>query len=260
MLHPVTTRAILQSGFERRTVDAFDAFHLLMPRPAASPTAAVLPLRRAAAADRTQYADPGRSWRQTRSAPTAASARGPISSALCDLAAWAVPSGFGADGLPGGVVTIAGPAWSEGPVGSTGGPRASCVRTAMVGNTTMDHPAASDAEPASVGPDETALFCIGGHMTGLPLNSQLTERGGRFVAVARTRAGLPDVCAGQPALVCSLPLVEPPLPAKFGRLPTAAIGALAGRRATPARLRHRDARERAMPRLPGRSGWCGRCA
>ena len=33
---------------------------------------------------------------------------------LCDLAGFAVPAGFGADGLPVGV-TLLGPAWSEGP-------------------------------------------------------------------------------------------------------------------------------------------------
>ena len=38
-------------------------------------------------------------------------------------------------------------------------------------------------------PHETALFCIGAHMSGLPLNGQVTSLGGRFVREARTAPG-----------------------------------------------------------------------
>ena len=42
------------------------------------------------------------------------------------------------------------------------------------------------AAPMRSAPDETALFCIGAHMSGLPLNAQFAGLGGRFLRVART--------------------------------------------------------------------------
>ncbi len=42
------------------------------------------------------------------------------------------------------------------------------------------------ATPDTLGVDETALFCIGAHMSGLPLNHQLTDLGGRFLRTATT--------------------------------------------------------------------------
>ncbi len=62
-------------------------------------------------------------WLPTRSARTAGWAPTPTSSICCDLAAIAVPAGFGADGAPIGV-TLVGPAWSEGRLGGLGGPGA----------------------------------------------------------------------------------------------------------------------------------------
>jgi allophanate hydrolase len=44
--------------------------------------------------------------------------------------------------------------------------------------------AAADA----LGSDEIALFCIGAHMAGLPLNTQVTDLGGRFLREADTLA------------------------------------------------------------------------
>ena len=51
--------------------------------------------------------------------------------------------------------------------------------------------AAVFAEPAPVidplpGPGEIAIAVVGAHMSGLPLNHQLTDRGGRFLRAART--------------------------------------------------------------------------
>jgi allophanate hydrolase len=42
------------------------------------------------------------------------------------------------------------------------------------------------AEPDSLGSGESALFCIGAHTGGLPLNAQITSLGGHFVREART--------------------------------------------------------------------------
>ena len=182
ILHPVT-RAILEGGLARRTVDAFDAFHLqaqarrfcealferfdalLLPTAPGTPTLAEL------AADPIGPNSRLGTWTNFVN--------------LCDLAAWAVPAGIGKDGLPAGV-TVAGPAWSEGRLAGL----ADCLHrssSTTVGNTRMPLPPADEPQadqPPSAG--ETPLFCIGGHMAGLPLNGELTRLGARLVGPART--------------------------------------------------------------------------
>jgi allophanate hydrolase len=179
ILHPVT-RTILEGGLSRRTVDAFDAFHrlaeakravdnlfreydaLLLPTVPFCPTLAEL------------AADPIGVNSQLGTYTNFVN--------LCDLAAIAVPAGFDGNGLPIGV-TLIGPAWSEGRLAAL----ADSVHRAnvdRVGATHMSLPA--PASPDALAPDETLLFCIGAHMSGLPLNHQLTELGGRFLRAAQT--------------------------------------------------------------------------
>ncbi len=90
--------------------------------------------------------------------------------------------GFAPDGTPVGGVLL-GPAWSEGRLA----PLADALHRRFadtVGATgqALPPPLAPDALAA----EETALFCIGAHMSGLPLNGQITSLGGRFVREART--------------------------------------------------------------------------
>ena len=179
-LHPVT-RAILESGLERRTVDAFDAFHqLALARRFAArlftrfdalmlPTAPNTPTLAEVAADPIGPNSRLGTWTNFVN--------------LCDLAGWSVPAGIGPDGLPAGV-TVLGPAWSEGRLAALAD-QLHRSTTSRVGATEAPLPPPAPADPLA--PDETALFCIGGHMAGLPLNGQLTTLGGRFVAEARTR-------------------------------------------------------------------------
>ena len=179
ILHPVT-RAILEGGLSRRTVDAFDAFHavagarrsaerlfsrcdaLLLPTTLPCPTLAEV------SADPVGVNARLGTWTNFAN--------------LCDLAAIAVPAGLGEDGLPFGV-TLLGPAWSEGRLA----PLADAVHRALAST----WGASGEALPPSAPPDpvqgdEVALFCIGAHMAGLPLNGQVTALGGRFVRTART--------------------------------------------------------------------------
>ena len=179
ILHPVT-RAILEGGLARRTVDAFEAFHsvararrlaehlftrydaLLLPTTLPCPTLAEV------AADPVGVNARLGTWTNFTN--------------LCDLAAIAVPAGLGEDGLPFGV-TLLGPAWSEGRLA----PLADRVHRALSttwGASGQALPSAAAADPLRE--DETALFCVGAHMAGLPLNGQLTALGGRFAGVART--------------------------------------------------------------------------
>jgi allophanate hydrolase len=173
ILHPVT-RTILEAGLTRLTIDAFDAFHqLAQARRAAEmlfatydalllPTAPFRPTLAEVEAD-----------------PIGVNSRlGAFTNFvnLCDLAGFAVPVGLDANGLPVGV-TLLGPAWSEGRLAGI----ADQLQRKMSGPML---PAA--AEPDTLAADETALFCVGAHMSGLPLNQQLTALGGRFLRAAST--------------------------------------------------------------------------
>ncbi len=217
-LHPAT-RTILEGGLERRTVDAFDAFHALAQ---ARRFAAQLFQRFDVLLLPTAPDTP-------RLAELAADPIGPNSRLgmwtnfvnLCDLAAWAVPAGIGADGLPAGV-TLVGPAWSEGRLAALAD-RLHRAATTTVGATALPLPPPMAADPVAT--DETALFCVGGHMAGLTLNSQLTSLGGRFVAEAKTLPCYRLYALGtRPGLVAAHG--GGAIAGEIWALPTAAIGAL----------------------------------
>ena len=225
MLHPVTRR-ILQSGFDRRTVDAFDAFDrlaearraaellfaeydaLLLPTVPFCPTLAEL------------EADP--------IGPNSRLGAFTNFGNLCGLAAFAVPGGIGADGLPVGM-SLLGPAWSEGRLAPIADALHRAVAT-TVGATALPLPPA--AAPDAPAEGETALFCIGAHMSGLALNARLVAYGGRFLRTAATVSGYRLHALGdRPGLVRATGAVaaggaEGTVPGEVWVLPTAAIGAL----------------------------------
>jgi allophanate hydrolase len=88
---------------------------------------------------------------------------------LLDLAAVAVPAGRRANGLPFGISLI-GPAFSDEALLALSGR----FREAPVARET-------ECPPGCV-----ALAVVGAHLTGQPLNWQLTERGGRLLKACRT--------------------------------------------------------------------------
>jgi allophanate hydrolase len=202
IMHPVT-RAIVEAGLTRLTVDAFDAFHaqyrvrrlaeglfvqcdaLLLPTAPYCPTIAEV------------LAD--------RFGPNARLGTFTNFVNLCDLAAFAVPAGFGADGLPVGVMVL-GPAWSEGRLAAI----ADHIHRSFTPE--LAPPGPVDALAA----DETALFCIGAHMSGLPLNSQITALGGRFLRTATTAPEYRLHVLGS----------RPGMAGEVWALPTTAVGAL----------------------------------
>ncbi len=101
---------------------------------------------------------------------------------LLDTAALAVPAGFRGDGLPFGV-TLFGPAWSDARLAALGGAlHRATVKTA--GATGLPLPAASDA--ASLQEGEVALAVVGAHLSGQPLNGQLTSLPARLLRTTRT--------------------------------------------------------------------------
>ncbi len=220
ILHPVT-RAILAGGLDRRTVDAFDAFHALA---LARREAAALFARCDALLVPTTLACP--SLAEVAADPLGVNARlGAWTNFvnLCDLAAVAVPAGLGSDGLPFGV-TLIGPAWSEGRLAALAD-HVHRSLTQTVGATKAALPDAAAADP--LGAEETALFCIGGHMAGLPLNYQVTALGGRFVREARTVAEYRLHALGnRPGMVRAAD--GGVIAGEVWALPSAAIGALLG--------------------------------
>jgi allophanate hydrolase len=104
---------------------------------------------------------------------------------LFDLAGVAVPAGFRADGLPFGV-TLVGPAASERALLELASRlhRASVTTMGALGATLP----AADAGPAAtvLAPNYVALAVCGAHMSGLPLNGQLRERGAYLLQKTRS--------------------------------------------------------------------------
>jgi len=140
---------------------------------------------------------------------------------LCDLAGYAVPIGFGADGLPVGA-TLLGPAWSEGRLAGLADALHRRFTTTAGATTAPLPPAAPDEQLA---PDETSLFCVGAHMSGLPLNHQLKARGGRFIRAAFTRPSYRLYALGnRPGMLRAAEGAA--LAGEVWALPTASLGAL----------------------------------
>jgi len=100
---------------------------------------------------------------------------------LLDLAAFAVPSGLRGDGLPSSLTFIA-PAGADGVLaGLAAGVQARSG--APMGATGLMPAPAPALAPA---PGRIEIVVVGAHLTGLPLNRELTELGGRFVREVET--------------------------------------------------------------------------
>lgn len=102
---------------------------------------------------------------------------------LLDLCGIAVPTAPRSDGRPGSVTLLA-PAGRDHAVAAL-----AAVLHADAGVTggATGRPLPVLPEPDSTaGPDEIALAVVGAHMSGLPLNADLTRLGGRFLRRART--------------------------------------------------------------------------
>ena len=218
ILYPAT-RAILALGLDRRAVDAFDAFHLLQrARRQASILfsrcdALLLPAAPFCPTLAEVAADPLGPNRRLGTFTNFAN--------LCDMAGFAVPIGFSTDGVPIGGVLL-GPAWSEGRLA----PVADALHrrfATTIGATGDPLPPAAASDP--VGAGETALFCIGAHMAGLPLNAQITNLGGRFMREARTAPDYRLFALGnRPGMIRAPSGMA--IAGEVWALPTSAIGAL----------------------------------
>ncbi|MEZ0277382.1 MAG: allophanate hydrolase [Roseimicrobium sp.] len=105
---------------------------------------------------------------------------------LLDLSAWAVPAGFLGNGLPWGVTLFA-PAFED--------RRLSVLASALhaasnlpLGKTSISSSGLTPITPANEAGSKSwmQIAVCGAHMKGLPLNHQLTSRGGRLVRKGTT--------------------------------------------------------------------------
>jgi len=101
---------------------------------------------------------------------------------LLDLCGLAVPTASRSDGRPGSVTLLAA-AGEDARIAALG--RLLQDRSECLGATTWNAPPPEPLQPAAQ-PDEIALAVVGAHMSGLPLNGELTTRSGRFLRATRT--------------------------------------------------------------------------
>lgn len=126
---------------------------------------------------------------------------------LLDLAAIAVPAGMRKDGLPSGITLIA-PAFSELLLCEFGDKlhRLSGLR---LGATTFALPPSAGEITAITDNSKVTVAVVGAHLSGMPLNHQLTERAARLIGPARTTPHyrlylLPGTTPPKPGLVRSV--------------------------------------------------------
>lgn len=102
---------------------------------------------------------------------------------LLDLSAIALPAAMRGDGLPAGVTFIA-PAWSDHALCALGAGWQADTGLPL-GATTLSLPHAEDngsrSQSQAISPGCVRVAVVGAHLSGMPLNHQLTTRGARLV-------------------------------------------------------------------------------
>jgi allophanate hydrolase len=104
---------------------------------------------------------------------------------LMDLSAIAVPAGFRPNGLPFGV-TLIGRAFEDRKIANLADQLHRSLVDAKVGGTGLPLPSAVLPSPK---PSRVQVAVVGAHLTGQPLNWQLTDRRAALVRTARTAPG-----------------------------------------------------------------------
>ena len=102
---------------------------------------------------------------------------------LLDLSAVATPAGFGANGLPFGI-TLFSPAFLDEPLLALA-ERLQAHLALPIGTSERPVPDPTPVSP-EYGDHRLPIAVCGAHMSGLPLNHELTERGGRFLRASQT--------------------------------------------------------------------------
>ena len=153
---------------------------------------------------------------------------------LLGYAAIAVPAGFGPSGLPAGI-TLVGPAFSDdalAPLAAAMHHKADC---GMGCDRQAEVPAATAPEvPAGM----IAIIVVGAHLSGMPLNPELTGPGGVLIGEAKTAPGyrlyaLPGTVPPRPGMVYDPAHSGPGITVEVWALPPSAFGAFAARIPAP---------------------------
>jgi allophanate hydrolase len=146
---------------------------------------------------------------------------------LLDLTAVALPAGMRPDDLPFGVTLIA-HAFTEAALLPLADRLHRKLSTTLGGSTRLlaDAPALSPASPA---PGCLHMAVVGAHLTGQPLNWQLTQRGGRLVRTCRTHPdyrfyALKNTTPPKPGLVWEPGYVGPGIEVEVWALPANTVG------------------------------------
>jgi len=123
---------------------------------------------------------------------------------LADCCALALPAGFRADGLPFGITLVA-RSWRDAALADFGTrwTRALDLPLGATGRSMPEPEQAASVPPAT---GMVRLAVVGAHLTGMPLNSQLTERHARFVETTHTSDAyrfyaLPGTVPPKPGLI-----------------------------------------------------------
>ncbi len=144
---------------------------------------------------------------------------------LMGCAAIAVPCGFDQDGhLPAGV-TLIGPGFSDDALA----PFADTLHRALGQGMGADRKAALPAARPVVAESGIEVVVVGAHLTGMPLNSQLTGLGGRLKQACRTARdyrlyALVDTVPAKPGLVRDPGFDGPGIAVEVWSLPPAGFG------------------------------------
>ncbi len=122
---------------------------------------------------------------------------------MLDLAAVAAPAGFRADGLPFGI-TFVGQTFSDHSLLALADSYLLSLRPSL-GGTKLPYPE-TPVFAKGTNSDRMMIAVVGAHLTGEPLNYQLTDRDARFVRAAKTAPSyqlfaLPGTSPAKPGLI-----------------------------------------------------------
>lgn len=152
---------------------------------------------------------------------------------LLGYAAIAVPAGFGPSGLPAGVQLV-GPAFSDDALA----PFAAAMHRAAHCGMGKDRGAAIPALRATAPEGWPVLAVVGAHLSGMPLNRELTAPGGILLGAARTAPGyrlysLPGTVPAKPGMVFDPDHSGPGIEIELWALPPDAFGSFVARIPAP---------------------------
>jgi allophanate hydrolase len=151
---------------------------------------------------------------------------------LLDLAAVAVPAGIRSDGLPFGV-TLIGPAFTDVALLTLADRLHRAYAPALGGSAVLNSPRqlaeTPHLQPTTTPPGTLLMAVVGAHLTGQPLNWQLTQRKGRLVRTTRTHPdykfyALANTTPAKPGLVRVTGYEGPGIEVEIWALPEETVG------------------------------------